>query len=148
MKRHALCDRQWSRVQGLLPAERGGRGRPWNDHRRTIDGILWILCTGAPWRDLPTEYGPWTSVHDRFSRWAKDGTWKRILQSLLQVLSASGGIDDDLWFIDGTSIRASRAAAGAGKRGALGSLPTTLSVGHAAVTEPKSTSSATEMAYR
>jgi transposase len=147
MKRHALSDQQWSWIQGLLPAERGGRGRPWNNHRRTIDGIMWVLWTGAPWRDLPAEYGPFTSVHDRLSRWAKDGTWKRIQESLLLVLYASGRLDADLWFIDGTSIRASRAAAGAGKKGGLRNLLTTPSVGHVAVTEPKSTLSAIGTAY-
>lgn len=132
----------------LLPPLRGRRGRPWNDHRRTIDGILWILSTGAPWRDLPRDFGAWTSVHDRFSRWARDGTWRRIQDALLQLLDETQGIDYDLWFIDGTSIRASRAAAGAGKRGASTSRQIMHWAGRVAATGPRSTSSVTETAYR
>ena len=120
MARHGLTDWEWQAIEPLLPAERGRRGRPWNAHRRTIDGILWVLTTGAPWRDLPTEFGSWSSIHDRFNRWSRDGTWKLIQRTLLKWLGERDGIDRDLWFIDGSSVRATRAAAGAGKRGASG----------------------------
>jgi transposase len=75
------------------------------------------LHTGAPWRDLPERFGPWKTVFHRFNSWRKDGTWVRIVTSLLDELDDKGLIDHDLWCIDGTVIRASRAAAGAKKKG-------------------------------
>ena len=148
MGRHALSDEDWRKIERLLPAERGGRGRPWNSHRRTIDGVLWMLMTGAPWRDLPSVYGPWTSVHGRFNRWARDGTWRRIQEALLQELDENDGVDGDHWFIDVTSIRASRWAAGAGKRGASMSRPTMRWGVLAGVTAPRSISSARAVVFR
>jgi transposase len=73
------------------------------------------LHTGAPWRDLPDRYGPWQTVFTRFNGWRRDGTWVRIVTSLLDELDDKGQIDHDLWCIDGTVIRASRAAAGGGE---------------------------------
>jgi transposase len=137
-QRHVLSDLEWSHLVPLLPAKSGRRGRPWNDHRRTLNGILWILGTGAPWRDLPPEFGPWKSVHDRLNRWSRDGTWKKIQERLLQTLDGLGGIDHDLWFIDGSCIRASKAAAGAAKRGASRSSRITGSVDPAVDTEARS----------
>ncbi len=68
-----LSDEQWRLIQGLLPTQ--GRGGKWNGHRATFDGIMWILRTGAPWRDLPERYGKWASVYHRVNRWRKDGTF-------------------------------------------------------------------------
>jgi transposase len=68
-----LSDAQWDLIQGLFPKQK--RGGKWNDHRLMFDGILWILRTGAPWRDLPERYGKWGSVYHRFNRWRKDGTF-------------------------------------------------------------------------
>jgi len=113
MPRHDIPDPQWALIADLFPAPRGKRGRPWNDHRTTLNGIIWILRTGAPWRDLPDRYGPWQSVYDRFNRWCKDGTWERIHVSVLRKLDEAGAIDYDLWFIDGSCVRATRSAAGA-----------------------------------
>lgn len=114
MRRGELNDRQWAMVQRLFPVQkRGGR---WNDHRTTFDGILWILRTGAPWRDLPERYGKWQSVYHRFNRWRKDGTFDRVLKALRIRLDKEGHIDWDLWCVDGSSVRASRSAAGASKK--------------------------------
>lgn len=112
MPRHQLTDEQWQRVEPLLPAN-GGRGGQWRDHRQVLDGMLWRLVTGAPWRDLPAEHGPWQTVYDRFNRWSADGTLLGVAECLLVDLDNAGAIDWDLWCIDGTSLRASRAAAGA-----------------------------------
>ena len=128
MGRHELSDEAWERVQDLLPRARGA-GRPWNDHRRTLNGIFWTLRTGAPWRDLPERYGPWKSVYDRFNRWSKDGTFSGIVKRLQAELDAAGKIDRDLWCLDGSSVRATRAAAGAGKGGAPRNLRTMPSAG-------------------
>jgi transposase len=92
-------------------------GHPFNDPRPIVNGILWALHTGAPWRDLPERYGPWETVFKAFNRWREDGTWVRIVTSLLDELDDEGQIDHDLWCIDGTVVRASRAAAGGGKKG-------------------------------
>jgi transposase len=109
-----LSDEQWRLIAPLLPKQaRGGR---WNDHRTTFDGILWVLRTGAPWRDLPERYGKWGSVYHRFTRWRKDGTFDRVLKALRIRLDKAGHIDWDLWCVDGSSIRASRSAAGAPKK--------------------------------
>ena len=73
VRRHELSDEQWEQIEALFPAG-GGPGRPWHEHRKYVNGMFWILRTGAPWRDLPERYGKWRSVHARFDRWRKDGT--------------------------------------------------------------------------
>jgi transposase len=105
-------------MEPLLPhsTHHGKAGRSFKDHRPLVHGILWILHTGAPWRDLPKRYGPWKTVSDRFYRWRQDGTLVRIVSSLRDELDDNGRIDHDLWCIDGSAIRASRAATGAKKR--------------------------------
>lgn len=118
-RRYELKDEEFALIADLLPPT-GRPGGRWNDHRTTLDGVLWILHTGAQWRELPERYGKWKSVYDRFNRWARDGTIDRVLERLHLELDASGRIDFDLWCIDGTSIRASRAAAGAGAGGEKG----------------------------
>jgi len=90
-----------------------------------LNGILWILRTGAPWRDLPERFGPWQTVYDHFARWRKAGVYDRILESLHVRLDAVGEIDWDLWCIDGSSVRATRAAAGAAAVGTRTSRKTT-----------------------
>jgi transposase len=125
MRRHELTDEQWGFVKELLP-ERAGTGRPRADLRSVLNGILWILRTGAPWRDLPERYGRWQSVYHWFNLWGRDGTWDLILDELQIRLDREGRIDWDLWCVDGTNIRASRAAAGGGKKGACKSPKTTL----------------------
>lgn len=118
MRRYELSDRQWARIAPFFSRRKRakGAGRPPADSRRIVNGILWVLHTGAPWRDLPERFGPWTTVFGRFNRWRRDGTWVRIATSLLDELDKRGQIDRDLWCVDGTVIRASRAAAGASKR--------------------------------
>ncbi len=111
--RHALSDDHYAAIEPLLPTN-ARPGHPWKGHRRVLDGILWILHTGSPWRDLPRPtYGPWQTVYERFNRWGKDGTRGRLLEALHVRLDAAGKIDGGLFCIDGSSIRASRAAAGA-----------------------------------
>jgi len=122
MARYELTDEQWQLLKGLFPKQqRGGR---WLDHRTMLNGMLWILRSGAPWRDLPPRYGKWQSVNHRFNRWRRDGTFDRVLKALQIRLDKQGKIDWDLWLVDGTSVRASRAAAGARKKSAK---PTTSS---------------------
>lgn len=148
MARHELSDEEWRRIQRLLPTDRARRGRPWRDHRRVINGMLWILMTGAPWRDLPAEYGPFTTVHGRFTRWSRDGTWERFQHALLRQLEDGEKLDHELWYIDGSSVRASRAAATGGKRGDQTSRGTTPWVAHEAASAARSTWSAIGAACR
>jgi transposase len=112
MKRHELSDSQWGLLAPFFPTN-GHRGGQWKDHRTILNGILWRLNTGAPWRDLPQHYGPWKTVHDRLTKVRRSGLLDRILQALQLRLGEQGRIDSDLWCVDGSSIRASRAAAGA-----------------------------------
>ena len=125
MRRHELTDEQWALLRDMF-APSPARGRPRRDLRQVLNAIFWLLRTGAPWRDLPERYGPWQSSYHWFNHWRRDGTWDRMLQALHVRLDREGRIDWDLWCVDGTSVRASRAAAGAGKRGALKNPQTTL----------------------
>jgi transposase len=115
--RHALTDQQWERLQPLLPPQKPPTGRPAADHRRILNGLLWILRTGAPWRDLPERYGAWQPVASRFYRWRHAGSWDRLFAVVQQQADAAGQLDGDLHFVDGTIVRAHQHAAGA-KRGA------------------------------
>jgi transposase len=112
--RGELTDQAWAQLAPLLPRNqrRGGR---WGDHRRVINGILWKLRTGAPWRDLPERYGPWQTCYDRFVRWRRDGTWDRLLAHAQTKSDAVGELE---WVVsvDSSSVRAHQHAAGARKR--------------------------------
>src|SRR5579872_5365614 len=119
MKRHELSDQQWELLAPFFPPRPRRRGGQWRHDRTMRNGIFWRLNTGAPWRDLPERYGPWQTVFDYFNAWRQDGTWTRVVTSLLDEMDDKGLIDHDLWCIDGTIIRASRAAAGAKKKGEL-----------------------------
>lgn len=110
-RRYELTDEQFDRIEGLLPTVQG-RGRPFKDHRQIINGIFWVLRSGAPWRDLPKRYGSWKTVYDRFRRWAEDGTLEHIAHQLQGELDAEGRIDWEQFNVDSTIVRASRAAAG------------------------------------
>jgi transposase len=114
--RHDLTDAQWTRLAPLLP-QRARTGRPAKEHRTLLNGMLWVLRSGAPWRDLPTDYGAWATVYSRFRRWREAGVWERVLRALQAEAAHDGTLDDTLAFIDGTSIRAHPHAAGA-KKGA------------------------------
>jgi transposase len=116
-RRHELTDEQWQRLAPLLPPERPRTGRPNKDHRTVLNGILWILRTGAPWRDLPERYGPWATVYSRFRRWQRAGLWDRILRELQHEAAHDGRVDGSLNMIDSSHIRAHQHAAGARKRG-------------------------------
>jgi transposase len=100
-----LSEVQWALVAPLLPKARrraDGRGRPWRDPRDVLHGILWVLRTGAPWKDLPERYPPYQTCHRRFQQWCRDGTLERVLHALAEDLYQRGGIDLSEAFIDGT----------------------------------------------
>jgi transposase len=115
--RGELTDQAWAVIEPLLPPNRRSGGQ-WADHRRTINGILWRLRTGAPWRDLPERYGPWQTCYERFRRWQQDGTWDRLLACAQTKSDAVGQVE---WTIsvDATINRAHQHAAGARHRQAI-----------------------------
>jgi transposase len=115
MNRGDLTNTQWERLQPLLPPQKPKTGRPAVDHRRILNGLLWILRTGAPWRDLPKRYGPWRTVASRFYRWQRAGLWQHVFDAVKQHAEASGQINGDLHYVDSTIIRAHQHAAGAKK---------------------------------
>ncbi len=82
VKRYELNDRQWARIGGLLPGKAGDPGRTASDNRVFVNGRLWVLRSGAHWRDLPERYGKWKTVHRRFSRWCHAGVWERVFEAL------------------------------------------------------------------
>ena len=111
MLRHRLTDEQWALIADLFPAPRW-TGRPPRDRRTIMDGIFWSLRTGSPWRDLPGAFGAWQTVWRLFDQWNQDGT----LDSVLNRLRGACVIDEELWCIDGTIVRAAKCAAGGGKK--------------------------------
>lgn len=104
-----LSDEAWSVIEPHLP--RGRPGKPRVDDRRVISGILHVLKTGCRWRDCPLEYGPATTVYNRFNRWSRRGLWQRIFEQV----AASGAMPDEL-LLDSTHVKAHRSASG-GKGG-------------------------------
>jgi transposase len=120
MRRHELTDEQWAVVEPLVPKRAARTGRKPSDPRLMLNGIFWILCTGAPWRDLPERFGPWQTIYDHFRNRRKHGVFSRIVEALQVKLDKKGLIDWDLWCVDGASVRAARAAAGADKKVAGG----------------------------
>lgn len=120
-RRYELSDSQFELIKDLLPTnDPHHSGHPWSDHHRMLNGMFWVLYSGAQWREMPERYGHWNSVYCRFRRWQKDGTIEKMLQRLHLKLDEEGYIDQDLWCVDATLIRASRSAAGAsGKKNQL-----------------------------
>jgi len=116
MKRHELTDEQWELVWPLIPLSTARTGRPAKEPRLMLNGIFWILGTGAPWRDLPDRFGSCKTVHRYFSNWRRGGVFDNIVQTLQVKLDKQGLIDWEMWCVDGASIRATRAAAGADKK--------------------------------
>ena len=110
-----LTNEQWERIEPLLPEVKTKRGRPAQDHRKLLNGIVWVLRTGAPWRDMPERYGKWTTIYSRFQRWRKAGIWDRMFAELQTALDVASNVDWEIHFIDSTTVRAHQHAAGAKK---------------------------------
>lgn len=123
MARLLVTDAEWALIADAFP-EPAATGRPRRDPRRVLDGILWVLRTGSPWRDLPDEFGTWKTAWRMFDQWTSDGTLDEILRRLQGSFATAGAIDKRLWCIDGTTVRAARCAAGGGKKAMRRSLAT------------------------
>lgn len=104
-KRYELSDEQWQKVADLVPGKVGDPGRSGDDNRRFVNGVLWVLRSGAHWHDLPSRYGKWKSVHKRFTRWATAGVWERVFDSL------TADQDNEYLMLDSSLVRAHQQAA-------------------------------------
>lgn len=113
-KRYELPDAAWDLVADIFDEPRRS-GRPRTDDRVMLNGVLWVLCSGAAWRDMPERFGPWSTVYQRFRDWRNRGTFDQMLKRLHIKLNEQGLIDLQTWMIDSTAVRATRAASGAGK---------------------------------
>jgi len=111
--RGELTDEQWAELEPLLPPEKPRTGKPNKAHRAIVNGIVWKLRTGAPWRDVPERYGPWSTVYSRFWRWQRAGLWDRLFAAVQRRADADGRLEWAVHFVDGTVIRAHQHAAGA-----------------------------------
>ena len=112
MSRGDLSEAEWRILKPLLPKERGREGRPAHDNQVVVNGILWRLRTGAPWRDVPERYGHWNSLYRRFRRWCQAGIWEAVATTLAETMA-----DNRHHSIDSTTVRGHPQAAGA--RGGL-----------------------------
>lgn len=135
MSRYDLTDVEWRVIAPLLPNK--SRGVPRVDDRRVLNGIFWVLRSGAPWRDLPERYGPRTTCYNRFVRWRRAGVW----DALMDAITAAH--DGDIQMIDSTSIRAHQQAATAKRGGEI-----IVSVVREAGSRPRSTRLSTGKACR
>ena len=106
--RYDLTDFEWSVIEPLLP--RGKPGPRRKDDRRVLNGIFWVLRAGAPWRDLPERYGPYTTAYNRFNRWRKAGVWDRLMDAVTKAH------DGKVPMIDSSVVRVHQHASGVKKR--------------------------------
>ena len=109
MARGELTDEEWSLIEPNLPL--GERG-PIPDLRQQFNAVMWRFRAGSPWRDLPVEYGPWSTVYDRFRLWAVGGVFERLMQAMIAEAAARGQVDLSLVSVDSTTARAHHRAAG------------------------------------
>lgn len=104
-----MSDKEWAFFKPFVTVKGPKRGRPAGNHRLVLDGVFWIARTGAPWRDLPDDFGNWNSVYQQFRRWSVSGLW----DTMLEALNATGAVQSSVQMIDSTIVRAHQHAAGA-----------------------------------
>jgi transposase len=108
-----LTDPQWDNLDDLIPEptrRKDGRGRPWKDRRAVLNGILWVLRTGAPWADVPERYPSYQTCHRRFQQWVRSGVMRGVLEALAQDVKVRGALDVEEAFIDGSFAPAKKGA--------------------------------------
>ena len=132
--RDLMSDEEWAFHEPFIRAVRAPNGRKPANHRIVLDGIFWIARTGSPWRDLPEEFGKWSSVYRQFRRWTQAGLWEQIMDAL----NTSGAVPHALQMIDSTVVRAHHQAAGA-----KGGLRDRVSAAQEVASRPRSTSAST-----
>lgn len=104
VKRYELTEAQWARIAPLLPGKVGDPGRSGTDNRLLVNGVLWVLRSGAFWQHLPERYGKWKTVHARFTRWAKAGVWEKVFDDLIKDRR------NEYLMLDSTLVRAHQQA--------------------------------------
>jgi transposase len=134
LARDLMSDGEWAFHERFILAIRAPNGRKPANHRPVLDGIFWIARTGLPWRDLPKEFGKWSSVYHQFRRWTLARRWENILEAL----NGSGLVPDALQMIDSTVVRAHHQTAGA-----KGGLRDRVSAVREVASRPRSTSAST-----
>lgn len=137
LARDLMSDEEWAFHERFLQTVRARNGRKPTNHRLVLDGIFWIARTGSPWRDLPEEFGKWSSVYRQFRRWTLAGLW----ETILEALNESRIVPDALQMIDSTVVRAHHQAAGA-----KGGLRDRVSAARAVASRPRSISASTARA--
>jgi transposase len=108
-----LSEKQWEKIAALLPdgpVREDGKGRPWKDKCKVLEGMLWIVKTSARWKDLPKDYPAYQTCHRRFQQWVEDGVFEKVIAELARDLEQRGGIDRSECFIDGTFSLAKKGA--------------------------------------
>jgi len=133
LARLLMSNSEWAFFEPFLMGIRGRGGRPGHNHRLILDGVFWIARTGSPWRDLPEEFGKWSSIYRQFRRWTLAGLW----ELMLEALNESNIAPDSVQMIDSTIIRAHHQAAGA-----KGGLKNKVLAAQRVALRPRSTSSA------
>lgn len=112
MKRHEITEQQWEKVKGLLRPERKPQGgRPAKENRVMLNGIIYWLSTGIPWRDLPERYGPWETVYGRFRTWTLNGVWEDVMTALIE----QDIVDESTLMLDSTTVKVHQHASGSKK---------------------------------
>ena len=109
--RYKLNDLQWEKIKDFLPGSKEDVGRTAADNRLFVNGVLWVLRSGARWHDLPERYGKYKSVHKRFMRWANSGVWERVFHALVSDKK------NQYLMLDSTIVRAHQQAATGRKKG-------------------------------
>ena len=117
VKRYELSKEQWEKIKDMVPGKKGDRGRHGVDHLNFVNGVLWVLRSGARWSDLPERYGKYKSVHKRFTRWAAKNVWDKVFKSLIKDR------DNEYLMIDSTIVRAHQQAATLKKKIRLWGVP-------------------------
>jgi transposase len=137
LARNLISDAEWAFFEPFILSVRQPNGRKPDNHRLVLDGIFWVARTGAPWRDLPEEFGKWSSVYRQFRRWTLAGLWELILEAL----NDSGVVPDSVQMVDSTIVRAHQHAAGA-----KGGLRKRVLAARRVASRPRSTSASTPAA--
>ncbi len=106
-RRHDISDELWNKIESNLPGQKGCWGGIARDNRTFINAVMWIFRTGAPWRDLPPDYGNWKNVHRRFCRWRDNGIWENLLNIFINAP------DFEWLMIDSTFVKIHKAGLGA-----------------------------------
>lgn len=115
MRRHELSEEQWNKIKEILPPEKNPQGgRPAKDNRLMLNGIIYWLNTGIPWRDLPERFGSWSSVYSRFRRWTQQGVWEKLFTALIE----QDIVDETALMLDSATIKVHQHGSGL-KKGSM-----------------------------